>query len=214
MIMKLTDTLTPVNPITLADILFHKGRRAELFLKLPQDKRPELLRSMPLPVKKEIAAHIPDNDLVDILEAVAPDEATDILQLLPRHKRELVLQLLSGEVKDSLSTLLEFDPATAAGLMTLDYIQADISETVTSVAEKFNKHERRTGRPPVILVLKEGRLAGFLPGHALAFADKDEPLDKYVKHVPSISYAANHQKVIQLWRCTWNHIFRRCPQVD
>lgn len=198
--MKLPTSINVVNPITLADILFHTDKRTELFLKLPQEKRLELLGSLTPHVKHDILVRIPEADLVAILEALDPDDATDILQTLTRHKREKVLQLLSQEVKNSLSTLLEFDQDTAAGLMTLDYIQADIGENVASVAKKFKQHEKRTGRPPVILVMKNGHLTGFLPGHELAFAGKRELLSKYVKRVPSISYAASHDKVIQLFQ--------------
>lgn len=198
--MKLTPKLTPLNPVALADILFHKDKRTELFLQLPQDQRLELLQTLPSRVKKDIVLHIPEPDLVSILEAVDPDDATDLLQLLSRHKREKILQLLSANVKNSLSTLLEFDPQTAAGLMTLDYIQVEITNDIPSIADKFKQHERRTGRPPVILVMKEGQLIGFLPGYELAFADHEESLDKRVKRIPSISYAASHDKVVQLFR--------------
>ena len=192
-------TISTVNPLVQADILFRKDKRTTLFLELAPDKRIELLNSLTLPVKRDILMRIPDEDLVAIIQTVSPDEATDILQLVTRHRRERALQLLSDEVKDSLSTLLEFDPETAAGLMTLDYIQADISENVSSVATKFKNHEKRTGRPPVILVLKDGSLAGYLPGHELGFARQNEVIGKYVKRIPTISYAATHRDVVRLF---------------
>lgn len=197
--INLPKTISTINPLVQADILFRKDRRTRLFLELSQDKRIELLNSVTLTVKRDILMHIPDQDLVDVILAESPDEATDILRLLTRHKRERALQLLSEEMKDSLSTLLEFDPETAAGLMTLDYIQADVTENIASVATKFRRHEKQTGRPPVILALKEGRLAGFLPGHELGFARQTELIGKYVKRVPTISYAANHDEVVRLF---------------
>lgn len=197
--MKLRQTLNALstNPITLADILFRKDKRTELFLTLPIDKRLELLQSVTLSVKKEILQYIPENDIVDILESLDPDEATDILQLLNKHKREKVLGLLSQELKGSLSTLLEFDPETAAGLMTLDYIQVDVTDTITTVAKKFKQHEKQTGRLPVILALKGSRLIGFLPGHELGFASRRDIIHKYVRRIPTISYAASHDEVLQ-----------------
>jgi len=194
--MNLSKKLTSVNPIALADILFRKDKRTELFLGLPPEKRVEMLQSLTPRVKKELLTHIPEQDLVHILEAVDPDKATDILQLLTRHKREKVLERLSQEVKNSLSTLLEFDADTAAGLMTLDYIQVGAAENIEGVAKKFREHENRTGRPPVILVTHDQRLAGFLPGHELGFAAKHELIGKYVKRLPSISYAASHNEVV------------------
>lgn len=190
----------PVNPKLLSDILFRKDERIDLFLELPLDKRVELLRSLTRSVKRDILMHVPEQDLADILQAVDPDDATDILQLLSKKKREKVLQLLSSELKESISTLLEFDAETAAGLMTLDYIQVSESSTVAEVAKKFKSHEKRTGRPPVILVLKEtGKLAGFLPGHELAFARKTELIAKYVKRMHTLSYAASHDDVMEMF---------------
>lgn len=181
-------------------LIFHKSERATQFMEMPLDERIDLLRRCTAAGKKDIAVHIPDIDLVRLLEAVDPDEATDILQMLSGHRRDRVLVLLGDGVKSSLETLLEFDPETAAGLMTLDYIQVDVKDNVSSVAKRFKEHEKRTGRPPVILVLKEGRLSGFLPGHELAFAARHELIGKYVKRMPSIKHTATHDEVIELFR--------------
>ena len=189
-----------LSPVALTDILFRKDNRKQLFLELPKDKRVDLLRSVTVAVKKDILQRIPEGDIVSILQTVDPDEATDMLQLITRAKREKVLALLSQELKDSLSTLLAFDPETAAGLMTLDYIQADVSDNIESVAKKFMHHEKLTGRPPVILILSEGKLTGFLPGHMLGLATKSELIGKYSKKMYSISYAAKHREVIDLFQ--------------
>jgi magnesium transporter len=198
--VNLTKKIPSLNPVALSELLFNKDRRVAIFLELPFEKRLELLGTITPHVKRDILVHIPEADLVTILEAVDPDDATDILQLLTKHRREKVLGLLSQEVKKSLSTLLEFDADTAAGLMTLDYIQADVTENVSSVAKKFKQHEKATGRPPAILVMKDGHLAGFLPGHELGFAARHELIGKYVKKMPSISYAATHDEVMDMFR--------------
>lgn len=195
-INKTLDTLNSLNPLPMADILFRKDKRVQLFLELPQEKRMELLDKVTATVKKDILSHIPDEDLVKVIEGLDPDDATDVLQLLSKKKREKALQLLGEDVKSSLSTLLEFDPKTAAGLMTLDYIQVDVSDNISDVAKQFKQHEKRTGRLPVILAMKEGKLVGFLPGHELGFGARHELIGKYIKKIPTISYAATHQQVI------------------
>lgn len=188
----------PINPKLIGDVLFHKDKRIELFLELSLEKRLELLRSITNGVKRDILMHVPEDDLAEILEAVDPDEATDILQLLTRHKREKVLAIVSHDLRESISTLLEFDAETAAGLMTLDYIQVSTVDNIATVAKKFKQHEKRTGRPPVVLAIKEdGKLAGFLPGHELGFARKTEIIDKYIKRILTISYAATHDEVME-----------------
>ncbi len=196
----LPSTWKPINPKNLADVLFRKDKRKEVFLGLSLNKRIELLHSVTKPVQKDILCHIPDADLVEILEAIDPDEATDMLQMIGAKKRERSLQFLSQNAKDSLSVLLEFDPDTAAGLMTLDYILVDTSLKMSDVAEKFKQHEKRTGRPPVIIAVQDSQLMGFLPGHALGLARQSERISKYIERIPSISYAATHDEVERLFQ--------------
>ncbi len=190
----------PINPLLISHILFQKDKRIELFLELPADKRIELLRSLTHSVRRDILMHVPEKDLARILEAVDPDEATDMLQLLTRRKREKILQLVSQDLKNAISTLLEFDAETAAGLMTLDYVQVGVNDNIATVAKKFRQHEKRTGRPPVILALgPNGKLEGFLPGHELGFARKSEEIGKYVKRMPAIPYTASHGEVMDMF---------------
>lgn len=198
--MKLPKTI-PHHPLLLADILFRKGKkRLGIFLEQPTTKQIQLLRSATPHVRKELLNHIPVEVLVTILEKVDPDEATDYLQLLSKRKRETTLLQVSDELKESLSLLLEFDAQTAAGLMTLDYVQVDVGDSVEHVAKKFKQHEQRTGRLPVIVAMQDGHLAGFLPGHELGFADKNDLIHERVKHLPSISYAAKHDEVVHLFQ--------------
>ncbi len=204
--IRITDIKLPkrislsINPALISDILFHKDKRTELFLELSTEKRVELLRSLTKAVRRDILMHVPEEELARILSAVDPDEATDILQVLTRKKRERVLQLVSTELKESISTLLEFDAETAAGLMTLDYIQVSVHDNIMTVAKKFKQHEKRTGRPPVILAQNDqGKLVGFLPGHELGFARKTDIINTYIKRIPSISYAATHDEVMDMF---------------
>lgn len=189
-----------VNPLALADIQFRKDNRTKLFLELDQDKRIEMLQSVTTSVRRDILQRIPDEEFVKLLQTLSPDEATDLLQLITKNKRDKVLSSLSQELKESLSRLLAFDPETAAGLMTLDYIQVQTTDNIESVAKQFANHEKHTGRPPVILVLEDGKLAGFIPGHSLGLAGKNELIGKFSRRIPSISYAASHRDVVSLFR--------------
>ncbi len=197
--LSLNTSLPNLNPKVFTDVLFRKDKRVQLFVELDEQKRLELVRSVTPKVRNDLMQRAPDEVVAGVLEALDPDEATDVLQQLTEHKREKVLILVSENLKSSLSTLLEFDPETAAGLMTLDYVTVSVDDHVEDVAKKFRTHEKTTGRPPVIVVMNQDKLAGFLPGHELGFAAKSERIDKYVKRMLAISYAANHDKVVELF---------------
>ncbi len=189
-----------INPISLADVLFKPKNRAKIYLDTEPDQRVALLRSVTKSVRRDILQKLPVEELVSLLQTLSPDEATDLLQLITKNKREKVLASLSHELKESLSTLLAFDPETAAGLMTLDYIQVEVTDNIESVARKFENHEKHTGRPPVILALDNGKLTGFLPGHRLGLAAKSELIGKLTRRIPTITYAASHKDVVNLFR--------------
>src|SRR5690606_32630097 len=151
--MQIPKSLNSVNPIKLADMLFKRNQRVDLFLGVPEDQQFDYFASMTPKVKKELLAKLPIESIVKLLQPLDPDDATDILQSLTNHRREAVLQQLSADMKESLSTLLEFDPDTAAGLMTLDYVQVSIDDNIETAAKKFKAHEPQTGRSPVILIM-------------------------------------------------------------
>lgn len=198
--MQIPSKIPQIKPTILADILFRRNKRMETFLSLPIDEQMSLLRSVTKTIRKDIVQHLPIEHTAILVETLDPDDATDILQLLSKVRRQRVLEQVSIDLKDSLSTLLAFDPETAAGLMTLDYIQVNFSDSVSTVAEQFKKHENRTGRPPVILVMKEDKLVGFLPGHELGFASKSELIGKYTKRMHTVSFAATHDDVINVFQ--------------
>lgn len=189
-----------VNPVALTDILFQKDSRTRVFLDLEPEKRIDMLRSVTKNVRKDLLRRVPEGELVRLLQPLSPTEATDLLQLLGKAKRERVLNEVSQELKDSLSTLLAFDPETAAGLMNLDYIQVDATENIEATANKFMKHEKQTGRPPIIIIMQDGKPIGTLPGHRLGLAAKSELIGKYSKKLLTISYAARHRDVVSLFQ--------------
>lgn len=151
-------------------------------------------------IKKDLMTHIPEDELVAVLERVDPDDATDLLQLLGPKKRERIIERLSLGLKDTVSQLLQFDPQTAAGLMNVDYIQVNKDDDIAAVSKKFKLHEKRTGRLPVILVIEDEKLAGFLPGHELGFGRTREKIGKYVKRILTIKSAASHDEVADFFR--------------
>lgn len=167
---------------------------------MSSEEKLEVFRLLSRRVQQTLLTQLNDEEIGQLLNQLDPDEATDELQLLNKSRREDILEDVSEELKESVTTLLRFDPDTAAGLMTLDYIQVDFADTISEVAKKFKLHEKRTGRLPVILVIKRGRLAGFLPGHELGFGARSERIGKYVRRIHTVHHSADHDEVVQLFK--------------
>lgn len=182
------------------DLSFKPKKRIELFLNLSLADQADLIHMLSKSVRKNVLANLSEPELIALLERVDPDEATDLLQLIGPKKRERIMQELSQNLKDTLGRLLEFDPNTAAGLMTLDYIQVPPDNTIEEVAKKVKLHEARTGRSPVVLIVEKGKLLGTLPNHQLAFGKPSQQIGMYVKHTPTIDHSADHDDVLDLFR--------------
>lgn len=184
----------------LKSIHSHPGKRHEMFLMIPEDKRTTVFLQLRKSHQFQVLKAIPHEQVVLLLEALDPDDATDALQLFSHKKQQLLLQELSDNIKNEVSLLLKFDQKTAGGLMSLDYIQVSHDERISTVAEKFKLHEKRTGKPPEIIVLKEGLVRGYLPGYQLGFAKPEEPVEGFVKSIGTIHHRSSEGDVVEQFR--------------
>jgi CBS domain-containing protein len=78
-----------------------------------------------------------DADVAEVLARMEADDAADLLGELPEERREQVVRLLPPVQQRRLRALLGFDPATAGGLMSPEFVcvysQATIEETLERV---------------------------------------------------------------------------------
>ncbi|HYF04773.1 MAG TPA: magnesium transporter [Patescibacteria group bacterium] len=188
-----------INSITHR-INFYPKERLRLFLELDPTSRVVVLSRLSKYVRRNIVNRLPQKELLSVLEDLDPDEATDIIQLLPARRQSQIIPKLNAELKNSVELLSKFDPSSAAGLMNIDYIQVEESETVADVAERFRAHEHRTGRLPAVIVMSQGRLKGYLPGHELGFGKPHERIAPYVRKIQVIRHNADHNAVVSVFR--------------
>lgn len=177
-------------------ITYQSKNRATLFLKLEQSQQAAVLLRLSKHVQSQLIMSLNKEAILPVLEHLDPDDATDIMQILPKRKQKELLTEMTEGLQNTLSILLEFDPKTAAGLMSLNYIQVEAQEKFEIVAEKISVHEQRTGKLPVVLVLESGKLIGFLPIKNLVFAKPGDKAQKFIKKIATIRYNANSESVI------------------
>lgn len=174
--------------------------RTELFLEQEIHDQIEVILLLSKHVQTQLVRGLNDDQLVELVDHLDPDDATDILQLLSKKRQQQILERLSEHLKQSVATLLNFDPETAAGLMNINYVQVSADERIEEVVEDVKKHEKRTGRIPTILVQEEGKLKGYVPLHQLAFAKANDKAIEYVKKVQTISHTEKSKDVIRFFR--------------
>ena len=181
-------------------INFYPKRGMVIFDSLSEEKKAFVLYRLSKKAKNYIIGKLKTQELIDVLEHLDPGEATDIVRLLPSLKQKKVISKMKKAMQESVGLLAEFDPKTAAGIMNVDYIQIEDTDTVKEVARQFEEHEKRTGRLPAIIAMNKNKVVGYVPGHSLGFGRPSQTIKKYIKKISTIKYNADYGEVIKLFR--------------
>ena len=111
----------------------------------------------------------------DILDEMEPDDAADLLGDLPATQAERLLQRMEPDESAPVRELMRYEPDTAAGLMTTDFVAVPIAFTVAEALRWI----RNLDEPPdplyhVYLVesLETMRLVGVAPLRDVVLADE------------------------------------------
>lgn len=187
---------TPSLQSIIREITYKPKKRVALFAALPKDQQQQVLMRLSRHIQPQLLSELDKETVVPLLESLAPDDTTDLLQTLPKKKQKELLEYLSDELQSKISKLLEFDPKTAAGLMSLNYIQVEAKSQLKEVAELIHKHEKRTGRVPLVLVLDEGKLKGYIRIQSLISARPNDKAVDFVKAIYPIKHTTKFDEVV------------------
>jgi magnesium transporter len=174
------------------------------FLSLPNEEKAFVLFNLRKETQKKIISKFKNGDLAEILEHLDSDEINHIIQSLPKIKQNQVIDKLSEEIKNGVTFLSQFDPKTAAGLMSLNYIQVEETDTIAEVSKQIKIREKRTGKLPVIIVMKKGKIVGSLPGYRLGLCRASQSIKKVIEKVETVNHDTKTRELLK--------VFKRSPK--
>lgn len=178
-------------------LTYSPKKRLSLFKEIPKNEQGWILLNLSKHLQEDILKKLKDDEIVELLRYIDPDDVTDLLQNLSKKRRDKVLKKLEEDIKEKVEFLLRFDPQTAAGMMSLDYVLIEKNKTLKDVSKVVKTHERHTGKFPTILITEKGKLIGELPGHVMALYSPKEKVSKHVRKIPTIKYNKKEKEVIQ-----------------
>lgn len=139
---------------------------ADVFEELDDDRQSRLLRDRP------------DTEIAAVLARMRADDAADAIADLPQDRRKPVLELLPAGQRAKVTALLGYSPATAGGLMGLDYLALPRDTTVADALAAV--HAARTLQPEALATVfalnDHGKLRGAASLVALVQAEPDTTL--------------------------------------
>jgi CBS domain-containing protein len=127
----------------------------------------------------------PDSQVAAVIARMAPDDAADLIVEIDQDRRGRVLALLPPSKRRRIEALLGYNPSTAGGLMSPDFIGLAASDTVARAIERVRSSDLAPGTlTTVYLIDAGGGLSGSVAVVSLLRADPGAALEDLAEHEP------------------------------
>jgi len=127
----------------------------------------------------------PDAQVAAVVGRMASDDAADLIVEIDQERRGRILALLAPAHRRQIESLLGYNPSTAGGLMSPDFISLHEDDTVARAIEKVQSSDLSPGTlTTVYLCDAEGGLCGSVLIVTLLRSDPHAALQEVAEHEP------------------------------
>jgi CBS domain-containing protein len=142
----------------------------------------------------------PDEQVAAVVSRMDADDAADLIVELEQDRRARILAMLPSSQRRRIETLLGYNPSTAGGLMSPDFIALRKDDTAARAIEMVRAGDYAPGTlTSVYLVDERGALVGSVFLASLLRAESQTRLQELVEHEPvSVSTGADLPEVARL----------------
>ena len=127
----------------------------------------------------------PDVQVAAVIARMAADDAADLIVEIEQERRGHILALLPSAQRLQIEALLGYNPSTAGGLMSPEFIALSENETAAGALERVRSSEIAPETLTTILLSDaEGKLSGSIAVVTLLRADAQATLASLAEHEP------------------------------
>ncbi len=187
------EKLENLHPADLAEIMEHlsAAERQGIIASLDEETAAAVLAELDERLTTQIVEKLDPEKAADILEEMAPDAAADLLADLSKETSEELLDEMPGREADEVRELLEFDPATAGGMMNTDFAYVGEATTREEVLEWMRGQELNLDQLDTIVLLDSAaQFSGTVSVARLLLAASDQRMME-LRMEPLLSASAN-----------------------
>ncbi len=146
---------------------------ADVFEELDEHHRQEFIRERP------------DAQVAAVIARMAPDDAADLIVEIDQDRRARVLALLPAGQRRQIEALLGYNPATAGGLMSPDFVALAPADPVEQALRAVRGSDLGAGTLTTVFLLDaDGRLCGSVFVVTLLRSEPQTPLQDIAEHEP------------------------------
>jgi len=183
------EKLEDLHPADLAEIMeeLSATERQGIIASLDEETAAAVLAELDARLTTQIVEDLDPEKAADILEEMAPDAAADLLGDLSKETSEELLDEMPGQEAEEVRELLEFDPATAGGMMNTELVFVSEASTRDEVIEWLRNQDQNFDQLDTIVLLdSKAQYCGAVPVARLLLAAPEERLGE-LKMEPLLS---------------------------
>ncbi|HEX4545323.1 MAG TPA: CBS domain-containing protein [Candidatus Acidoferrum sp.] len=187
------EKLEDLHPADLAGIVeeLSASERQSIIASLDEETAAAVLAELDARLTTQIVEDLDPGKAADILEEMAPDAAADVLGDLSKETSEELLDEMPGQEANEVRELLEFDSATAGGMMNSDFVFAAEAATREDVIEWMRGQDLNLDQlDNVVLLDGEAVYSGVVPVGRLLLAAQEQRMSE-LKMEPLLSLPVN-----------------------
>lgn len=179
------------------DLVLNSDSPINDFFLVPLSEQGKVFLQLSKSLQGEFSEIFTVEDILIMFKHLSPDEVTDFLQKLPSKKHLTVSKKLDENLKDKVDYLLKFDPKSAAGLMSFNYIVVHRDSKVSILYDKLKRVIKKGKRMPTVLVKDDDNcLLGIIPfKHFLL--NRPKTLLECVEEVPKVYFDEHYDDVVK-----------------
>ena len=169
------------HPADVAELLENEGEELAwvLFSQLSEEFRHEVLEYADDWLKTNLVKRMSPEEIARSVDDLPDDEMVDLLELADDEVAEQVLKNLDVETAEELRELSSYDPETAGGMMTTEFVtitaKARVGDAIKLVKEEADEVEDGQG---VFVVDAGGHPIGYLSDRHLLTKGIHTPVDE------------------------------------
>jgi magnesium transporter len=209
-----TEEMHPADLADVAEAMPEAQVRAFLAA-LPRERAAEVMEYLDEELRTQVLEELSITEAAEIVAEMTPDERADALEELDEETADEILQELEPEDKAETERLLQYDPYTAGGLMTTEFVSVDETMTVDEslrAVRAMAKGGRREAMYTIYTVDATGRLRGVLSLRELLAAPEGARISEHAwTEVVAVSPDMLQEEVSQI---TSNYDLVAVPVVD
>jgi Mg/Co/Ni transporter MgtE len=127
----------------------------------------------------------PDAQVAAVIDRMDSDDAADLISEIDQERRARILSMLPAAHRRRIETLLGYNPSTAGGLMSPDFLALNNGASAAQAIELVRSSDFAPGMLNTVYLVDEGaRLAGSVFVVSLLRADPQAELAELVEHEP------------------------------